>query len=57
MFLSTESRRRGTHGIRLHHQPLSAWQVSTILLNQIFLFFGEVVEYSVRLRMTCLGAT
>jgi hypothetical protein len=57
MFLSTESRRRGTHGIRLHHQPLSAWQVSTILLDQIFLFFGEVAEYSVRLRMTCLGAT
>jgi hypothetical protein len=29
MFLSTKSRRRGTHGgTKLRQQPLSAWQVS-----------------------------
>jgi hypothetical protein len=28
MFLSTESRRHGTHGTKPHQQSLSAWQAS-----------------------------
>jgi hypothetical protein len=44
LFLSTKSRRCGTPGTRLRQQPLSAWQASLILLDQIFLFFGEVAE-------------
>jgi hypothetical protein len=57
LLLSTESKGRGTPGTRLRQQPPRAWQVSSILLDQIFLFSGEVAEYSVRLRMTCLSAS
>jgi hypothetical protein len=57
LFLSTEFKGRGIPGIRLRQQPPSAWQASLIFLDQIFLFFGEVAECSVRPRMTCLIST
>jgi hypothetical protein len=56
LFLSTESRRHGTPSTTLCQQP-PAWQASLILLDRIFLFFGEVAECSVRLAMTCLSTT
>jgi hypothetical protein len=37
LFLSAESKRRGTHGIHPRQQPPSAWQASLDHINQIFL--------------------
>jgi hypothetical protein len=57
LFLSTESRRCGTLGTRLHQQPPEclASELGLPLLDLSVV--GEVAECSVRLRITYLSAT
>jgi hypothetical protein len=53
LFLTVESRRRGTYGIKLCQQPPSAWQASFNPSQPVLPVLGEVAECSIQLRITC----
>jgi hypothetical protein len=53
LFLSAESKKRGTHGTGPHQQPPSAWQASFNPSQPDLPAYGEVAECFVRLGITC----